>query len=71
MKDLSEILELPVPERLQLLEAIWDSLVEVPEAIPISDDLKVELDRRLEAYYSDRSSARPWDEIKDELFGAK
>lgn len=71
MKDLSQLLELPVSERLQLVEAIWDSLVEVPEAVPISDELREELDRRLAAYYADRSSAKPWDEIRNELFGRK
>ena len=71
MRDLSEILELPADQRLQLVEAIWDSLVEIPEAVPISDDVREELDRRLAAYYDDPSSARPWDEIKDELFGRK
>ena len=71
MKRLAELLELPADERLQLVEAIWDSLVDVPEAIPISDDVREELDRRLEAYYADRSTARPWREIRDELFGDK
>jgi putative addiction module component (TIGR02574 family) len=71
VKNLSDLLELPVAERLQLVEAIWDSLVEVPEAIPISDDVREELDRRLAAYYDDPSSARPWREIRDELFGTK
>jgi putative addiction module component (TIGR02574 family) len=71
VKDLSSILELPPSERLQLVEAIWDSLVEVPEAVPISDALREELDRRLEAYYADPASARPWSEIKEELFGTK
>jgi putative addiction module component (TIGR02574 family) len=71
VKDLSEILELPPNERLQLVEAIWDSLVEVPEAVPISDAVREELDRRLAAYYEDPASARPWREIKSELFGTK
>ena len=71
MKDLSELLQLPADERLQLVEAIWDSLVKVPEAIPISDDVREELDRRLAAYYEDPSSARPWREIMAELFGTK
>ncbi|HEX6096352.1 MAG TPA: addiction module protein [Thermoanaerobaculia bacterium] len=71
VKDLAQLLELPPAERLQLVEAIWDSLVEVPEAVPISDDVREELDRRLAAYYADPSSARPWDEIRDELFGRK
>lgn len=71
VKDLAEILELPAEQRLQLVEAIWDSLVEIPEAVPISDDVREELDRRLAAYYEDPSSARPWREIKQELFGRK
>jgi putative addiction module component (TIGR02574 family) len=71
VKDLSELLQLPADQRLQLVEAIWDSLVEIPEAVPISDDVREELDRRLAAYYDDPSSARPWHEIKEELFGPK
>lgn len=71
MKDLSQILELPADERLQLVEAIWDSLIELPDAIPVSDAVREELDRRLAAYYADPSSARPWREIKEELFSAK
>jgi len=71
VKDLSEILELPAEQRLQLVEAIWDSLIEVPDAVPITDDVREELDRRLAAYYEDLSSARPWKEIKEELFGSK
>lgn len=64
----ADILSLPPAERLQLLEAIWDSLIEIPEAIPVSEETRAELDRRLEAYYRDPASARPWDEIRDELF---
>jgi len=69
VKDFSELLELPADQRLQLVEAIWDSLVEIPEAVPISDEVREELDRRLSAYYDDPSSARPWSEIREELFG--
>jgi putative addiction module component (TIGR02574 family) len=71
VKDLAHLLELPPAERLQLVEAIWDSLVEVPEAVPVSDEVKQELDRRLAAYYADPTSARPWAEIKAELLGTK
>lgn len=67
MKDFSQLLELPPSERLQLVEAIWDSLVEVPDALPIEDDLREELDRRLAAYYADPSSARAWVDIRGKL----
>ncbi|MEA2325574.1 MAG: hypothetical protein QOE68_533 [Thermoanaerobaculia bacterium] len=71
MTDLSELLTLPAAERLQLVEALWDSLVEVPDIVPIDNDLREELDRRLAAYYANPSSARPWTEIKAELFKRK
>ncbi len=71
VKDFSQLLELPPSERLQLVEAIWDSLVEVPDAVPIDDDLREELDRRLAAYYADPSTARPWSDIRGELLDPK
>ncbi|HKR65287.1 MAG TPA: addiction module protein [Thermoanaerobaculia bacterium] len=71
MKELAQILELPADERLKLVEAIWDSLTEAPEAVPVSEAVREELDRRLAAYYADPSSARPWSEIRDELLGTK
>jgi putative addiction module component (TIGR02574 family) len=71
VKSFADILELPAPERLELVEAIWDSLVETPEALPLTPELREELDRRLTSYYRDRSSAKPWAEIRAELFGGK
>jgi putative addiction module component (TIGR02574 family) len=71
VKDFSQLLELPPAERLQLVEAIWDSLVQVPDAVPIDDDLREELDRRLAAYRADPSTARPWSEVRAELLDPK
>jgi hypothetical protein len=34
---LADILELPVPERIRLVEEIWDSIAEIPEAVPLTD----------------------------------
>ncbi len=59
MRDLAGILALPTEDRLRLIEAIWDSLAEVPEAVPVSDELKVDLDRRLDSYYANRTAVRP------------
>jgi putative addiction module component (TIGR02574 family) len=30
---LDEILQLPVPERIRIVEAIWDSIADTPEAL--------------------------------------
>ena len=44
----AEILSLPVEDRVRLVEAIWDSISAVPEALPLTEWQKEELDRRLD-----------------------
>ena len=68
MRQIAEILSLPVSDRIELVEAIWDSIVEFPEAIPVSGELRAELDRRLDAYYRNPEGVRPWDAVRKELF---
>ena len=66
---------LSVEERLELVTAIWDTIAEDaqanPELLPLSDDEKAELDRRLAEHDADPDSAIPWDqalaEIRQEL----
>lgn len=44
----AEILALPVEDRVRLVEAIRDSISAVPEALPLTEWQKEELDRRLD-----------------------
>ncbi len=46
----SEILQLSVAERLQIVEDIWDSIGKTPEELSLSEAEKLELDKRLESY---------------------
>ena len=62
--DLSPILALPVPQRLEIVTAIWDSIADEPDSLELSDEMKAELDRRLEAYRADPSRCVPWEEVK-------
>jgi putative addiction module component (TIGR02574 family) len=64
---LSEILRLTVAERIQLAEDIWDSVAAFPEALPLTDAQKEELDRRLQSYAENPSEGISWDELKDRL----
>jgi putative addiction module component (TIGR02574 family) len=43
-----DIATLSQEERLRLLEQLWDSLSSTPEAIPLTDAQREELDRRLD-----------------------
>ncbi len=60
----ADILELSVAERIQMVEDIWDSIAAVPEALPLSEEQKKELDRRLQAYHQNPDSGSPWSEVQ-------
>lgn len=62
--DLAEVLQLPVSERLRLLEAIWDSITEHPESLEVTDEQKAELDRRLDALEKNPTEGSSWDEVR-------
>ena len=64
---LSEILQLSVAERIQLVEDIWDSIAQMPEAVPLTDEQRAELDRRLESYRANPDEGISWNELKEKL----
>lgn len=66
---LAEIKELSVAERIQLVEDIWDSIALSSEEMPLSEEQKAELDRRLEDLEEDPGSGITWEELKAELLG--
>ena len=63
----AEILELPVVERIRLVELIWDSIAAVPEAVPVSDELKAELNRRLAEFEANPEAGSPWEEVRKRI----
>ena len=63
--DWDEILHLPVDARLALVERIWDSIAADTNAVPMPEDHRAELERRLEA--PDPGSDLPWEEVRASL----
>jgi putative addiction module component (TIGR02574 family) len=61
---ISELLKLPVAERIKLVEAIWDSIAAAPDALVLTDAEREELDRRWTAYERDPSVGSPWAEVR-------
>jgi len=64
---IADLLKLPVLERIRLVEDIWDSIAEVPEAVPLTDAQRRELDRRLDAFHRDPRAGSPWPEVRKRL----
>jgi putative addiction module component (TIGR02574 family) len=65
----SEIRNLPVPERVALVEQIWDSIVEDESQFQLTDAQKAELDRRLAQRASSATRGAEWAEVKKRILG--
>jgi len=50
LNEISEIARLSVPERILLLEELWDSIAAEPSSVPVPQSHRAELDRRLAEY---------------------
>ncbi|MGL6140146.1 MAG: addiction module protein [Planktothrix sp.] len=59
-----QILPLTIPERLQLIEDIWDSVVIDADQIPLTQSQKQELDRRLASYQNIENEGESWEVVK-------
>jgi putative addiction module component (TIGR02574 family) len=64
-----DIRQLPIPERLQLVEQIWDSIAEDEKQFQLTEAQRAELDRRLAAHEADPGRGSPWNEVKKRLSG--
>ena len=61
--------ELPISERIQLVEDIWDSIAdETPNQLDLSSADRAELHRRFAEHQADPSSSSPWSEVRASLF---
>ena len=64
---LADVIALPIEERILLVEDIWDSIAAVPGAIPLTEEQRTELDRRLTAYHQNPQEGTPWDVVKNRV----
>ena len=63
--DISEIKKLPVEERLEIIDEIWETCVaESPDSVYEDDEkLQAVLEERVTDYESGKMRAIPWDEF--------
>jgi putative addiction module component (TIGR02574 family) len=61
---LKKATNLPVPDRIKLVEDIWDSIADESDEIPLTPAQKRELDRRIELMRKHPDRALPWNEAK-------
>ncbi|NLD36293.1 MAG: addiction module protein [Desulfatiglans sp.] len=63
----TDALALSIPERIQLVEDIWDTIISEPEPIELTENDKKIIDERLEACHKNRESGSPWGDVYKRL----
>lgn len=61
------LFSLPVEERLELAQELWESLGEELEALPLTQEHRELLEARLDAYLANPEDVLTWSEIKAQL----
>ena len=64
---IAEIHQLPLSEKLQIMEAIWDDLRATAEKSPVLEWHKELLDARDAAVANGREQVLDWDDVKPTL----
>jgi putative addiction module component (TIGR02574 family) len=59
-----DALALSPADRLDLIHQLWESLLEDPEGIPLTNEQKSELDRRYEDYLANPDEGHTWEEVE-------
>ncbi len=55
--------QLPVDERIRLVEDLWDSIASDQSLLSLTSAQKAELDKRLDAYETTKDPGHPMDEV--------
>jgi len=67
----TDTLALPIPERIQLVEDIWDSIAAEADSVNFTEDEKRIIDERLEAYHRNPDLYSPWEDVYKRIASKK
>lgn len=65
----TDTLKLSIPERIQLVEDIWDTIAENAEAVELTEEEKRIIDERLDAYHKNPDLGTPWEDVYKRIVG--
>ena len=67
VKDLPEISKLSTPEKILLVEDLWDNISADGASIPMPESHKAELDKRLKRYQSAPGTLLSLDDLRTKI----
>ena len=69
---MEDVEKMPISERIQLVEDIWDTIAKVPSdsqgILKLSKTELAEFDRRRNAHQADPASGISWEKVRANLF---
>ena len=65
----SDVAQLTVPQRLELIALLWDSIPDSADGLPMPEWHQEELEIRLKAADAEPELGIPWDQVKSRLRG--
>lgn len=73
MKQLTatDTLGLSIPERIQLVEDIWDTIAANANSVELTDYEKEIIDERLESYHQNPNLGSPWEKVFERIMDKK
>lgn len=66
---LNEVESWPIDDRIRLVQDVWDRLVDQGHEPELTEEMKAELDRRIEEMDRNPDSGVPWEEVKARVLG--
>jgi putative addiction module component (TIGR02574 family) len=65
--DLRGFDELSLPEKIELVQDLWDRIADEPEAVGVTEAQRQELERRLLAHEQNPGKYTSWEELRSRL----
>jgi putative addiction module component (TIGR02574 family) len=66
-----QAMRLSIAEKIDLISALWDSMAEHPEKIPVPEWQLKEMERRIESQRKDPQAGQSWEEVKRDIRDGK
>lgn len=63
----ADVMGLSIAERIQLVSDIWDTVIEEPQKVTLSEEQKKEIDHRLDAYNQNPDNGTTWDVVRERI----
>jgi len=67
----TDTLNLSIPERIQLVEDIWDTIAAEADRVELTEEEKKVIDERLKAYHQNPNLGSPWEDVFKRIVSKK